>query len=248
MFLITSQHTNKGGLLLGTHTSKARTIYFRFFIRDLYLQIYESKSADFFKRGIYVLVFAALIGAIYYSIVNFAEIDMSTIGSYLANGFVGLMMVLMVVVIGGFLLRSVWTGIMNRVDRVVLCCPDKNHDGIHIVAGHYNAGGESESFYNYFHYYLDGNGKLYLSKKVENEGREIVKSVVHLSEQTRLQLEPDRRKAVEVGSYKEDDKPTSVTVPFRKGELHFLGYEGLIDYGFKVVRRVNGRAKWRVRI
>ena len=204
----------------------------------------------FLKRSMYVLVFAAIAAALYYSIVTFTAIDLSAIGSYIMYGFFGLMMVGMFVLIIGVTFRSVWTGIMNRVDRIVLCCPDKKHDGVHIVASHYNPGGEStEGFNSYFHYYLDRKGKLYLSKKVEKEGAEISRSVQHLSEQTRLQLEPDIPQAVKVGSYSEgDNKVTDVTMRLGNGELHFRGYEGLIDYGFKVAYKADRQTKWVVRI
>jgi hypothetical protein len=204
----------------------------------------------FFKRSLYFIGFAALVAALFYGIKNFTPVDLSDIGGYIANGFVGLMVIGMTVLITGIVFRSVWTGIMNRVDTIVLCCPDKKYDGVHIVASHYNPGGEStEGFSNYFHYYLDQNGKLYLSKRVENDGREIRKSIQHLSEQTRLQLEPDPARATDVGSYTHDEnKATKVTMPLRQGELHFRGYEGWVDYGFKVTYMVGSQTKWRVTI
>src|SRR5687768_14401789 len=100
----------------------------------------------FFKRSIYVILFATIVAALFYSITNLTTIDFSTIGSYLMYGLMGILMTGMFVFIVGLLFRSVWTGIMNRVDRIVLCCPDKNQNGVHIVASHYNPGGESESF------------------------------------------------------------------------------------------------------
>ena len=150
----------------------------------------------------------------------------------------------------GLVVRVVWTGIMNRTDTIVKCCPDKNQDGIHIVGSHYNPGGEStEGFSSYFHYYIDQKGKLYLSKKVEEDGNELTKSTLHLSEQTHLQLEPDLKSSVRIGSYSEDDKNgKDVTIKINNGELRFRGYEGLIDYGFKVSFHIRNRKKWALKI
>jgi hypothetical protein len=203
----------------------------------------------FLKRSVYVIVFAGIIAALFYGITNFTTIDLSAIGEYVMYGFFGLMMAAMFVLIIGVTFRSLWTGIMNRVDRIVLCCPDEKHDGVHIVASHYNPGGEStEGFNSYFHYYLDHKGKLYLSKKVEDEGSEIAKSIQHLSAQTRLHLKPDMRKSVRIGSNTDDNNATVVTMQLSKGELHFRGYDGLIDYGFRVAYTVAGETKWRITI
>jgi hypothetical protein len=204
----------------------------------------------FFKRSVYFLVFAAIAAATYYGITSFVDFDFSTITEYILYGLMGLMMTTMGVFITGLILRVVWTGIMNRVDTIVMCCPDKKYKGVHIVASHYNPGGEStEGFSSYFHYYLNENGKLYLSKKVDKDGNEIERSIDHLSAQTRLELEPDRERATRIGSYSDgDNKVNEVTVKIKKGELHFRGYEGLIDYGFKVSYNVGGETKWRVRI
>lgn len=204
----------------------------------------------FLKRSFYVLLFAGLIAVLYYSnIANLMGIDLSKIGGYLMYGFLGFMMVVMFGLIIGVMFRSIWTGIMNRVDSIILCCPDEKHDGVHIVAYHYNSGGESESFNTYFHYYLDQKGKLYLSKKVEKEGNEISKSIQHLSEQTHLQLVPDKQRAIRVGSYTDaSNKAVDITLRLNRGEFHFRGYEGLLDYGFKVAYKVNDQTKWRVTI
>jgi hypothetical protein len=111
-------------------------------------------------------VFAAIAAATYYGITSFVDFDFSTITEYILYGLMGLMMTTMGVFITGLILRVVWTGIMNRVDTIVMCCPDKKYKGVHIVASHYNPGGEStEGFSSYFHYYLNETGKLYLSKK-----------------------------------------------------------------------------------
>ena len=129
-----------------------------------------------------------------------------------------------------------------------MCCPDKTQHGIHIVGSHYNPGGESTSgFSSYFHYYLDLNGKLYLSKRIEDEGKELSKSILHLTEQTDLPLDPDVTQRVR--SYNEEEKKGIDTVlPVSKGKLHFRGYEGLLDYGFKVSFYVGDQRKWRVKI
>ncbi len=204
----------------------------------------------FFKRSVYVLVLAALVATMFYGVTNLTDIDLSAIGSYFMSGFVAVMVTGMSVLIIGFLLRVVWTGIMNRVDSITMCCPDKKHDGVHIVASHYNAGGEStDGFNSYFHYYLDDNGKLYLSKKVEKEGDDISKSLVHLSKQTRLQLDPDLKRAVRIGSNTDgDNNATDVTMKVGKGELRFRGYDGLMDYGFKVSYSVGGLVRWSVKL
>jgi hypothetical protein len=203
----------------------------------------------FFKRSVYALVIVALIAAVFYGIMNFTDIDLSSIGEYAMYGFMGLVMTGMFVLIIGIVLRTVWTGIMNRVDTIVRCCADKNNDGVHIVASHYNPGGEStEGFSSYFHYYIDKKGKLYLSKKVDKDGDDIERSILHLSEQTRLRLEPDLERSKHIGSYSNDDKGTDVKMRINNGELHFRGYEGLIDYGFKVAYHEHGQMKWRVTI
>lgn len=203
----------------------------------------------FFKRSVYAVVFALIIIALYYGITNATTIDLSVIGGYVANGFLGLMMASMIVLIVGVVSRSVWTGIMNRADHVVLCCPDKNHNGVHIVASHYNPGGEStEGFSSFFHYYLDLQGKLYLSKKVDGEGTNIARSIDHLSVQTRLSLEPDKGKKIEIGSNTYDGKATDIVMQLTNGTLHFRGYDGLIDYGFKVTYATSGQRKWVMRI
>jgi hypothetical protein len=203
----------------------------------------------FFKRCIYALVIVALIAAAFYGTMNFTEIDLSVIGEYVTYGFMGLMMTGMFVLIIGVVLRTVWTGIMNRVDTIVMCCGDKNNDGVHIIASHYNPGGEStDGFSTYFHYYIDNKGKLFLSKKVDKDGDDIERSIPHLSEQTGLRLEPDLERGQRIGSYSDDDKRTDVKMRINKGELHFRGYEGLIDYGFKVAYHEHNQIKWCVRI
>jgi hypothetical protein len=221
-----------------------------FFVLACYLVFMNPNLKIFFKRAIYVLVFGALIAAGFYGIRNVTDIDFSVVGEYLMNVFVGIMVTAMIVLILGVVLRAVWTGIMNRVDTIIKCCPDKQQDGVHIIASHYSPGGEStEGFSTYFHYYLDQKGKLYLSKKVEDDGNKIEKSILDLSEQTRLPLAPDLERAVRVGSYSDDDnKIGHVTMPIRKGELSFRGYERLIDYGFKVTYTAGGQTKWRVTI
>jgi hypothetical protein len=204
----------------------------------------------FFKRSAYFLVFTAIAVAAYYGITSFVDFNFSTITEYLMYGLMGLMMTLMGALILGLILRVVWTGIMNRVDTIEMCCPDKKQKGVHIVASHYNPGGEStDGFSSYFHYYLDEKGKLYLSKKVDKDGDEIERSLHHLSAQTRLELEPDHERATRIGSYSDgDNKVNEATIRIKKGELHFRGYEGWIDYGFKVSYKVGDQIKWRVKI
>ena len=203
----------------------------------------------FFKRTAYVLAFAAVIAAVFYGVTNFTSIDLAAIGSYLMYGFFGIVIAGMFVLVIGMFLRELWTGIMNRADRIVMCCPDKNYNGIHVVASHYSSGGESgEGFSSYFHYYVDDTGRLYLSKKVDDNGNEIHKSVQHLSEQTRLQLEPDLQQSIRVGSNTDEDNPTIASVPIKKGVMLFHGYDGIMDYGFKLTYKEHDRKKWTVRI
>jgi hypothetical protein len=201
----------------------------------------------FLKGSVYFLGFAGLIGILVYTIPGAI---LATIGSYAMYGFMGLVMLLMGGLILGVVLRTVWTGIMNRTDSIVKCCADKRQDGIHLVCSHYNPGGEStEGFSSYFHYYIDRKGTLYLSKKVEKEGNDLAKSLQHLSDQTRLQFDPDLKQSKRIGSYTDgESNPTETTVQIRNGELYFKGYEGLIDYGFKVRFLVEGKTLWRVRI
>lgn len=203
----------------------------------------------FFKGSVYVLAFAALIAIIVYALKNFLEIDFSALGEYVLYGLGGLMIVVMVVLFTGLIVRVTWTGIMNRADTIDKCCPDKIQDGIHLICSHYSPGGDSEGYSTYFHYYIDRKGKLYLSKKVKDDGSDLTKSILHLCEQTRLQLDPDLEKSTRIGSHDDDDKKgKEVLVRMNKGELRFLGYEGLIDYGFKVSFHVRDQKKWSVRI
>lgn len=206
----------------------------------------------FFKRSVYVLVFATLITGLIYIIIilNFLDIDSTNVGSYLMHGLGGLMIAVMGVLFIGLILRVVWTGIMNRADSIVMCCPDNIQEGIHLVCSHYSPGGEStEGFSSYFHYYIDQKGKLYLSKKVEDDGKGLSKSILHLSEQTRLQLDPDLKSSVRIGSYDDEEtKGKDVTIKINKGELIIQGYEGLIDYGFKVRFRIREQTTWSVKI
>lgn len=162
----------------------------------------------------------------------------------------GFMMVLMFGLIGGVILRTVWGSIMNRADTIVLCCPDKQSEGVHIIASHYNPGGESsEGFSDYLHYYLTEHGKLYLSKKVQKDGSDITKSLEHLSHQTRLQLNPDQERGVRIGAHTDgDDNGTDVIIALKNAEVHFHGYEAWIDYGFKIHYTVQRKIKWKVRI
>jgi hypothetical protein len=218
--------------------------------RYSYLPHMNPNLRIFFKRSAYVLVFAIGIAAVVYGVRSIADFDMSALGGYLADGFLWFMVALMSVFVTGFLLRAVWTGIMNRTDTIEMCCPDKTQDGVHIVGSHYHPGGEStDGFSSYFHYYLDLNGKLYLSKRVENDGRELSKSILHLAEQTRLPLDPDLTQHMRIGSYDDEDKKGKDTViPVSRGQLHIRGYEGLLDYGFKISFYANDQRKWRVKI
>lgn len=195
-------------------------------------------------------MFAIGMAAVFYGIRSMIEFDLSALVGYLMDGLVWFMVALMSVLFIGFIFRVVWTGIMNRTNTIVMCCPDKTQEGVHIVGNHYNPGGESTEGYNsYFHYYLDGNGKLYLSKRVENDGSELSKSIPHLAEQTRLPLDPDLTKRLRIGSYNDDDKKGMDTViPLRKGKLHIRGYEGLLDYGFKVSFYADDGMKWCVKM
>lgn len=204
----------------------------------------------FFKRSAYVLVCAIGMAVVFYAIRSMADFDMSALVGYLMEGFAWLMVAVISVLFVGFIFRVVWTGIMNRTDTIVMCCPDKTQDGVHIVGSHYHPGGEStDGFSSYFHYYLDLNGKLYLSKRVENDGHELSKSILHLAEQMRLPLDPDLTQRMRIGSYNDDDKKgIDSVIPVSKGTLHFRGYEGLLDYGFKVSFYANDRMKWRVKI
>ena len=203
----------------------------------------------FFKRGIYVLLFAALTAGIVYTLPNLLGIELSNIGTYVMYGLGGLMIFVVIVLFTGLMIRVAWTSIMNRTDSIDVCCPDNHQDGIHLVCSHYNPGGESESFDTYYHYYIDNKGKLYLSKKVKEDGNDLTKSIPHLSEQTRLQLDPDLKSSIRIGSYDADDKKDKdITIKMNKGELCFRGYEGLIDYGFKVSFHIRNQTKWSVRI
>lgn len=204
----------------------------------------------FFKRSIYVAVFAIFVAAMVYSVPNVLDLDASTIGGYIMYGLGGFMMIVIGVLFLGLIIRVVWTSIMNRTDTIVMCCPDKNQEGVHLVCSHYNPGGEStEGFSSYFHYYIDDKGKLHLSKKVDNDGRELTRSLAHLSEQTRLQLDPDLTQSKHIGSYSSGDNTcTDEIIQLSTGELHFLGYEGLIDYGFKITYKAAGQLKWKVTI
>jgi hypothetical protein len=195
-------------------------------------------------------MFAALLAGIVYIIPKFVDIDFTDLGSYLLYGLGGLMIAVIGVLFIGLVVRVVWTGIMNRADSIAMCCPDNLHGGVHLVCSHYNPGGEtSEGFSSYFHYYVDAKGKLYLSKKVKEDGKDLSNSIQHLAEQLRLQLDPDIKSAHRIGSYDSDDiKGKDVTIKINKGELRFRGYEGLIDYGFKVSFYIKDQMKWSIKL
>jgi len=204
----------------------------------------------FFQRTAYVLAFAIVIAAVVYGVRSVIDIDMAVLGDFFADAFLWFMVALMSVFTVGFLLRVVWTGIMNRTDTIEICCPDKTQDGMHIIGSHYSPGGESsEGSSSYFHYYLDGNGKLHLSKRVERNGNDLSKSIPHLAEQTRLSLDPDLTQRIEIGSHDDENKKGKDTVmPVRHGKLHVRGYENLIDYGFRISLYAGDQLKWRVKI
>ena len=203
----------------------------------------------FFKRAIYLFVSAGLLVAMFYSITELTSIDFAAIGSYIAYGFLGFIVAGMFVLIIGFIMRSVWTGIMNRADSIDLCCPDQNHGGTHLIVRHYQPGGESDGYDSYLHYYIDNQGKSFLSKKILDEGKDINESLQDLCKKTGKHLEPDHGSAIRVGSNTDgDDAPKNMTIRLNDGELHFKGYSGLLDYGFKLTFNEGNQTKWRMRI
>jgi hypothetical protein len=111
------------------------------------------------------------------------------------------------------------------------------HNGIHLVVRHYNPGGETtDGFDSYLHYYIETDGKSFLSKKVSNEGKSIADSLHELSKKAKKTLAPDPHKAITVGSNTDgDNTPKVLTLTLGKGELHLKGYDGLMDYGFKLI-------------
>jgi hypothetical protein len=204
----------------------------------------------FFTRSLYVVLFVAIAAGLFYVVDHFTTIDLSVVGEYIMYGFFGATMVFMFVLIIGVMLKSLWVEIMNRADSIVLCCPDRHQDGVHIVAMHHHAGGESTSgFSSYLHYYIDNNGKSFLSKKVKEEGKSIGNSLEELSEKTQKKISPNLQFAIEIGSNTDgDDAPKISTISISNGTLHVRGYDGLIDYGFKLELVEGHRTRWRMRI
>lgn len=60
----------------------------------------------FLVRSIYVLVFGAIVAALFYGITHFTTIDLSALGEYIMYGFFGLMMAGMFALILGVILRA----------------------------------------------------------------------------------------------------------------------------------------------
>ncbi len=205
----------------------------------------------FLKRFFIVTIVIVALAVSGYYIVEVADIDIASIAESAMEIFLGIFVAFMAVLVTGFIVRIFWTGIMNRADSILLCCADHNGTGIHIVARHYHPGGEYTSgYHSYMHYYIDvQSGKAWLSKKVMNDGDDITNSVKHLYTKTKTTHSPDTTTAVKVGSntnFKEGAAAVSLTL--HAGKLILLGYEGLMDYGFKLHFESQGRELWKMRI
>jgi hypothetical protein len=207
--------------------------------------------AVFLKRSLVFSLIVAGFGLGIFFLRQEGILNFEVLGTYLMKGLLGFMVTVMSVLMVGVILRLTWTGIMNRADAIQFCCPDTNGDGIHLITTHYHAGGESSEGFNTFsHYFIVlSEGKAFLSKKVKDEGNDITQSLTELNVKTTMQLCPDKSNAVSVGSNTSGDNiPTNVITKICNGTLEIKGYDGLIDYGFKLKFTTSSGRAWTMRL
>jgi hypothetical protein len=207
--------------------------------------------AIFLKRTVLFLLVSTLIVVAAYLVDRYSSIDLMAIGAYIMYGFFGLGMALMMVLIIGVTFKSVWVEIMRRSNAIVLCCADQGELGIHIVARHYHSGGDGGDGYDSFrHYYIKTDkGTAYMSTRTKGkDGSDVTGSLLELSKKTGRNLSFDKTKSVTVGSNTEEDKPVNAVLKLSSGMLLIKGYDGMMDYGFKLSFHANDIRKWSMRI
>jgi hypothetical protein len=201
----------------------------------------------FIKRLLIVLLAIAACISIYYAIREFTNLDLAKIGGYIMYGFFGITMAFVMALIVGVMLKSLWVEIMRRTDSILLCAPDKHHDGIHVVGKHYHSGGDAGDGYDsYHHYYIRlSDGRMYLSKKITKENQ-IDKSLIDLSAKTNLNLQADLGRSISVGSnVGGDDVPANTNLSLPEGKLTIKGFDNWLDFGFRLSYARNGKIIWR---
>lgn len=201
----------------------------------------------FLKRFLIFILIAGLCFAVYYIIQTYTQFDLEKLGTYIMYGFFGLVMAFMMVLIIGVTFKSVWINIMRRSDNIDVCCPDKHHDGIHIIGRHYFSGGElSDGYTAYHHYYITlSEGRMFLSKKIESE-KDFTRSLHELSVKTKLDLHPDVSRAINVGPNTDrDDRPRTCDLKLANGNVRITGFDNLVDFGFRIVYSQDNKVRWR---
>jgi hypothetical protein len=152
------------------------------------------------------------------------------------------------ILIGGVTIRGVWTGIMRRSDDILLCCPDEEHAGIHIIGKHYFSGGDSGDGYDSFHHYYIrlSDGHMFLSKKLDDKSSH-EKSLRDLSEKVKASLKPRISSKVEIGSYQDENEKTFEKImKLPQGIVKIKSFNWLIDYGFRIsFYDTNQRLRWK---
>jgi hypothetical protein len=205
--------------------------------------------AVFFRRLLIFGVIAGVVVGAVYVIDQYTTFDLEKAGTSIMYGFFGFVMALMMALIIGVTFKIVWVNIMRRSDNILLCCPDKQHDGIHIIGKHYFSGGDSGDGYDaYHHYYIRlSDGRVFQSRKIQDESN-INKSLQELSAKLNLDLQPDTGKALKVGSHTsggDDEKRFSGMMKLRGGELKITGFDHWIDFGFRLTYMKNQNRVWR---
>jgi hypothetical protein len=201
----------------------------------------------FFRRLLICMIIVAACVVLYYAIRQFTNLDLAKIGGYVMYGFFGITMTFMMALIVGVMLKSVWVEIMRRTDNILLCAPDKQHDGVHIIGKHYHSGGDSGDGYDsYHHYYIRlSDGRMYLSKKITTE-KQLGKSIAELSGKVKLNLEADTGKSISVGPNVDgDDIPASNSMNLSEGQLNIKGFDNWLDFGFRLSYTRSGKTSWR---
>lgn len=201
----------------------------------------------FLKRSLILILVAGVCLALYFVIQTYTHIDLKEIGTYIMYGFFGLIMTFMMVLIIGVTFKSVWTNIMRRTDNIEVCCPDKHHEGVHIIGRHYFSGGElSDGYTAYHHYYISlSDGRMFLSKKIDNE-KDFTRSLQEIATNSKLDLYPDVSKAINVGPHTDsDDRPRTAELKLPKGVLNIDGFDHWLDFGFRVAYFYDDKVRWR---
>jgi hypothetical protein len=201
--------------------------------------------AIFLRRA---LIAMALIGCggVLFLLFGYLQVDLNMLFDWVAKGFFGLLIAGMMILIIGVVVRELWTNIMRRSETIKFICEDASEKGIHIIGSHYFSGGDTGDGYSSFHhYFLRLDGKIFLSKKVDDE-KDLSRSLKDLSDQLKFQLSPRKENSTEIGYYKNDDKLFEKEMKLRNGKIVVKSFENWIDYGFAVAYLDNqGKRKWR---